>query len=99
MIHDREDFRDWLSSFEGHEKPFDRFCPLATWQRHFGIKRVLFVDILAHEENAWMQRFILRIDEAAGRRPNGSAGLIVTDWSDITAKQALQTLDDMDLAS
>lgn len=89
----KESFREWLASFEGDEQPFKKMCPVATWKADDPDFQLYFAML----RSDWIGKFVFRIDEHA-HFASGDSAEWTPDWSDVTAKQALEVLDGLDVA-
>lgn len=86
MTWDRDDFRTWLASHEGEEMIFtDSECPLRLWRRReYGQD---FSNSAVMFKAEWCRRFVRAVDPPCGG-----------EWSQLSAKDALKILDDLDVS-
>lgn len=92
--YDREDFREWLVSFEGEDRPFQKMCPIATWQQGDPLF-FLYIEALNSD---WMWRFVSRVDIEAERILGHDEWVEhFPDWSVLTVKDCLGILDGLEL--
>ena len=92
MTYEKDDFRQWLTSFEGDEQPFQERCPIATWQQKNPEFKLYFESLMSD----WMGKFIVRLDQEVAHRSGFEPW--TPDWSSVTAKECLELLDSLEVA-
>jgi hypothetical protein len=90
MSYDREDFRAWLASHEGDDKPFtEADCPIATYARRHLRETIRISE--APFKALWCRDFVRAVDRFCDVR--------AVTWGGLTAKDCLTVLDDLDVTA